>query len=85
MPLSFRFLRDTIDIATALIDRAVLALECVDAEPEPPILDMVQEEEVVLDWAQRVVQVLRVLRGVLQNELDILNDENSLFDPEVGF
>jgi hypothetical protein len=47
-------------------------------------LDMVEDDPLVLDWSQRVVQALRVIRGVLQNEYDAISDNNSLFDPEEG-
>jgi len=80
MALSYRFLRDTVNIITLLIERAIFP----ENDGELAILDMVEDDPMVLDWSQRVVQALRVIRGVLQNEYDAISDNNSLFDPEEG-
>jgi hypothetical protein len=80
MALSYRFLRDTVNIITILIEKAIFPQN----DGELAILDMVEDDPLVLDWSQRVVQALRVIRGVLQNEYDAISDNNSLFDPEEG-
>lgn len=74
MTLSRRFIHDTIIILDTLIQRAVSVLP----PGSEPILDLANINPEVLDWVRRSVQILRTLKAIFMNEIDLLDEQNSL-------